>query len=86
MKTELLTKKEIEKFGFKYEPDASKCKAYKLKLYVPQVVDDFFKKAIADEIMFEYVNEVIESPNPYAGDPHFLSDPKVIVRGHTKRI
>ena len=82
MSLELLNKEDIESAGFIYEPDRSKCKAYKLKLYVPEVIVEEFKKAIVNEIMFKYVHQVKESENPYG--PDFCSDPKVIVIGHTR--
>jgi hypothetical protein len=47
---ELITKEEFEKFGFVYEPDLSKCKSRKLRHYIPQVIDDFFKEEIVEEI------------------------------------
>ena len=79
----ILTKEEIQKFGFTYEPDATKCKTRKLKLYVPKVIDDDYKDEVAKEIPYEYVHEVKETSNPYEGDPNFLADPKVLVVGHT---
>ena len=82
---ELLTKEEIESYGFIYEPDATKCKSRKLHLYVPsnEMINDDYKLEIAKQITFKYVNRVYKAPNPYEGDPDFLSDPKVIVSGHT---
>lgn len=82
---ELLTKDEIEKFGFIYEPDENKCKSRKLKLYVPssEMIDEGYKLEIANQIPYKYVHKVVETPNPYEGDPNFLTDPKVLVIGHT---
>lgn len=82
---DLLTKEEIERFGFTYEPDATKCKSRKLRLYVPakELINDEYKAEIANQIPYQYVHKVIETPNPYEGDPNFLADPKVLVTGHT---
>lgn len=82
---DLLTKEEIEKAGFIYEPDASKCKTRKLRLYVPapEGIDDDYKKEIIEQICYKHVHKVWETPNPYEGDPNFLADPRVLVTGHT---
>lgn len=81
----LLTREEIEKAGFIYEPDREKCKARKLRLYVPmpELMDEEYKKEIVNQIPFQFVHEVRETPNLYEGDPNFLADPKVLVIGHT---
>ena len=81
---DLLTKEEIQKFGFTYEPDATKCKTRKLRLYVPKVIDDDYKDEVANEIPYQYVHRVWETPNIYEGNPNYLADPKVLVTGHTK--
>jgi hypothetical protein len=82
---DLLTREEIEKFGLTYEPDATKCKMRKLRLYVPapEMIDEFYKEEIAKQIPYQYVHQVKETTNPYAGNPNFLADPKVLVVGHT---
>jgi len=82
MVKQLWTRKDIENYGFVYEPDVSKCKTLKLRLYVPVEIDDFFKQEIAKQIPYKYVHQVWETPNPYEGDPNFLADPKVLVTGH----
>jgi hypothetical protein len=81
----ILTKEEIQKFGFTYEPDATKCKTRKLKTYfpAPELQNEDWKAAIAEDIPYQYVHEVKETPNPYEGDPNFLANPKVLVVGHT---
>lgn len=81
----LLTKEEIEKFGFTYEPDITKCKSRKLRLYVPkpEMINEWFKGEIAKQIPYQCVHQVKETDNPYEGDPNFFADPKVIVVGHT---
>ncbi len=83
----ILTKEEIEKYGFIYEPDITKCKSRKLRLYVPkqELIDEEYKKEVANQIPYQYVHQVIETPNPYEGDPNFLADPKVLVKGHTQK-
>ena len=82
---ELFTKEEIEKYGFIYEPDVTKCKSLKLKSYIPkpEMIDEAYKVEVAKEIPFKHVHRVKETTNPYEGDPHFLADPKWIVVGHT---
>ena len=85
-KIEIFTKEDIEKYGFIYEPDITKCQSLKLKLCVPEsgTMDEDYKTEVANQIPYQYVHQVIESPNPYEGDPNFLADSKVIVVGHTK--
>ena len=80
----LFTKKDIKRFGFIYEPDKTKCKSLKLRLYVPklEMIDEDYKKEIAKQIPYKYVHLVIKSPNPYEDDPDFLADPRVLVIGH----
>lgn len=84
MKT-LLTREEFEKHGFIYEPDVTKCKTRKLKLYVPaeEMINDEYRMEIVNQLPYQYIHEVIETPNPYAGNPDYCCDPKVLVRGHT---
>lgn len=88
MSKELLTREEFEKAGFVYEPDRTKCKAYKLRLSVParEMINDEYKSEMISQIPFVYVREVKETENPYEGDPHFLADQKVLVIGHTRKI
>jgi hypothetical protein len=82
----ILTKEEIQKFGFTYEPDATKCKTRKLRTYVPkpELMDEEWKAAVAKEIPYQYVHQVWETPNPYEGNPNYLTDPRVLVTGHTE--
>jgi hypothetical protein len=81
----ILTKEEIQKFGFTYEPDVTKCKTRKLRMYIPkpELMDEDWKTEVANQIPYQFVHRVWETPNPYAGDPNFLADPKVLVTGHT---
>jgi hypothetical protein len=83
----VLNKEEIERFGFIYEPDKSKCRSCKLKLRLPEseYFNEWFKESIAGEIPFVYVHLVKETENPYAEDPNFLADPKIMVIGHTRK-
>ena len=83
---DLLTKEEIQKFGFIYEPDATKCKSRKLKLHVPEVIDDDYKNEVANQITYQYVHQVKASENIYEGNPNYLVDTRVIVVGHTLNI
>lgn len=87
MDKELLTREEIEKAGFVYEPNKTKCKSFKLKLYVPcdSWINDEYKAEIISQIPFVYVHRVKKTENPYEGDPNFLADPKVLVIGHTRK-
>lgn len=87
MKKELLTRDEIEKFGFIYESDKMKCKSLKLKLSVPSddLINDEYKAKLISQIPFAYVHEVKKTENPYEGNPNFLADPKVLVVGHTRK-
>lgn len=83
----LLTKEEIEKSGFVYEPDRTKCKSLKLKLPVPNdnLINDEYKAEIISQIPFVYVHEVKKTENPYEGNPNFLADPRILVVGHTRK-
>lgn len=87
MNKELLTREEIEKAGFIYEPDRAKCKSIKLKLSVPgdALINDEYKAEIISQIPFVYVHEVKKTENPYEGNPNFLTDPRVLVIGHNIR-
>ena len=78
------TKEDIRRFGFVYESDITKCKSIKLKLSVPEIITEDYKLKIASQIPYIYVNEVKETLNPYEGNSNFLSDPRIIVTGHTK--
>jgi len=80
-----LSIEEIKEFGFTYEPDITKCKSLKLKMSVPELIDDECKTEIVKQIPFQYVHEVKETLNPYKDDPNFLADPKIIVVGHTRK-
>lgn len=82
-----LTKEEIEKAGFAYEPDKTKCKSVKLKLSVPSddLINDEYKAEIISQIPFAYVHEVKKTENPYEGNPNFLADPRILVVGHTRK-
>jgi hypothetical protein len=78
------TKEDIQKFGFIYEPDVTKCKFLKLRLGIPEIFTEDYKLKIAEQIPYIYVNQIKETPNPYEGNPNFLADPKIVVAGHTK--
>lgn len=82
---DFLTKEEIEKFGFTYESDATKCKTRKLRTYVPkpEMMDKAWIAEVVSQIPYQFVHRVWETPNPYAGDPGWCCDPKVLVTGHT---
>lgn len=82
MVKEIFTKRDIENFGFTYEPDSSKCQTRKLRLYVPSKIDYFFKQEIAKQIPYKYVHKVWETPNSHEGDLNFLADSKILVTGH----
>ena len=76
-------KEDIERFGFIYEPDITKCKSLKLKLSVPEIITDDYKLKIVEQIPYVYINQVKETINPYEGDSNFMADPRIIVVGHT---
>lgn len=84
---ELLTREEFEKAGFIYEPDRSKCKAYKLRLCVPakEMINDEYKAELISQIPFVYVHEVKETEKLYDGDSNFVVDSRVLVIGHTRK-
>jgi hypothetical protein len=73
---QLFTRQDIEKFGFIYEPDASKCKTIRIKSWPNES-----KQEIARNIYTKYVNSVFvnESIQPITGG-HW--DTKVMIKGH----
>jgi len=82
MNIPILTKEEIEKLGFIYESDETKCKTIKLALHVPRVMYDEFYPELVKQTPFKYVNQITETPNPYEGNFNFCADPKMLVTGH----
>lgn len=76
---QLFTKEDIQKYGFIYEPDTSKCKLRKLRFPSCETEED--KAEISKEIFFKYVNSVfIDTYQPLIPPDHY--DYRVMVRGH----
>jgi len=76
---QLFTKSDIERFGFKYEPDPSKCKTRKLRFMVCETEED--KSEIAKDILWKYVHSVfIDTYQPFTLPTHY--DHRVMIMGH----
>lgn len=75
---QLWTRKDIENYGFTYEPDISKCKTFKL---VGGYIDENDKKNIAKKIFVKCVHSVfIYTDQPFIPPTHY--DHRVMVKGH----
>jgi len=77
------TIEEIQQLGVQYEPDSTKCKAYKIHLFPSDDCNVEFLKRIQELNPYEYVHQIKETLNPYSNSPEFFSDPKIIIIGHT---
>lgn len=79
MVKQLWTRRDIESYGFIYEPDPSKCVTYKVAVGAYNEND---KKMIAQKIWIKYVHSVfIHTEQPFTPPTHY--DHRVMVRGHT---
>lgn len=88
MVKQLFSKSEIEGFGFKYEPNPSKCQTTKIKCYFQtfnicknksSLTNGDYKACIAKSIPWKYVNSVFIDDVQLREQP----DGWVSIKGHT---
>lgn len=78
MVKQLWTRRDIENYGFKYEPDPTKCVTYKIAVGEFNAND---KRMIAEKIWTKYVHSVfINTEQPFNPPTHY--DHRVMVKGH----
>lgn len=80
MVKQLWTKKDIEDFGFIYEPNAQKCKTFKL---AGGYNNEYDKSNIAKKIYVKYVHSVFINTDQPSDFPQSHYDHRVMVKGHT---